>query len=642
MAEEVYEILKMGDVHDRIVKKGRNFIVVERDWPPDYEFYFVLRYNFRPTFWIIPAVVYNGNRQGFGTFPRPSLRTPWFFREDRCTIPSAGIVENDKYVVALFVDPAKSEEELSSVSVQNGKIVIRIPWIESPLRYARKGGFSKAMKKYFTEKKPYRRRFFIIYADYRNLGYERGYYFVLEKAWKILGGRRPVISEDRLSKYVRLKAQFAVNVHYFKLGYISSFLQFGIPNTPIAGGSISASFTGKALEAALSLYRIYLVNGDHRLREIAFSVADFHCRGLRNGIFYTDYHIARHRWYGFSPLFIHAASTRQIGEALYFLLRLYILAKQKEEEHSLWLLVARKMGDLIISRQRKNGDFGKWIDPKNGRIFYGGTNGAYIIWFLSLLFDITKNRKYLDACKKAMNCYIKRYVENDIYWGDTLDASCIDKEGGHAILRACLLLYERTKEKKYLIAAERAAYYLTTWMFMWDVPFNECTVLSKYNFRTRGWTVVSVENQHLDPYGIVIAPDMVRLYKHSSNEFWLEVGLTMAKASMSLISDKIGKLGASKIFIGFQPEQIYHTDWIYLAPLKLLARVFHDAKGKSPKGIFANSVFWVVSACLGGALDLAEELGIKLRDIQIEFYDGLSFKIFKILQYLTSLLNFAL
>ncbi len=640
MTGRIYSIPRMAGAEDRVVEKGDGVVVIERTWGPRDVFYFVLEYYFRPTFWMIPGVVYCGNRYGDGVFPRPSLRRPWFFREDRCTIPSAGIVEDGQYVVALFVDPARSEDELSSVSVQLGRIVIRIPWFEGPLRYTRKGGFSGPAWGSMGVR-AYKRRFFIIYANYRELGYDRGYYFVLERAWRVLGGKKPEIRGDEVSRYVRLKAQFAVNVHYFRLGHISSFLEFCVPNTPIAGGSISAGFTGKSLEAALSLYRIYLLNNDERLRDIAFSVADFHCRGLRDGLFYTDFHIARQRWYGYIPMYTRMMNTRLVGEALFSLLRLYILARGRGEGNRLWLDVARRVANIVIEMRNSNGDFGRWIDPKKKRARYEGTNGAYIVWFLSLLHDITGDRKYLDVCEKAMDYYIREFVEKDIYWGDTLDADCIDKEGAHGIMRACLLLYERTGKRKYLDAAIRAAYYLTSWMFMWDIPFGKDVPIKKYGLNTRGWTIVSVENQHIDPYGMIIAPDMVKLYKYSNMEFWLEIGLTMAKASMGVISDRPGRLGVSRIFVGFQPEQIYHTEWIYSPWLRIIAGILHGAKCRSYKGTYINNIFWVVSACLGGILDLAEELGIELDRVEIEYYNDLSSKIFRFLRSIIAILNLA-
>ena len=44
----------------------------------------------------------------------------------------------------------------------------------------------------------------------------------------------------------------------------------------------------------------------------------------------------------------------------------------------------------------------------------------------------------------------------------------------------------------------------------WDIEM-PAGRLADHNFKTRGWTAVSVQNQHLDVYGIVMAPSIYRM-----------------------------------------------------------------------------------------------------------------------------------
>ncbi|MEX0567931.1 MAG: hypothetical protein Q6363_002085, partial [Candidatus Njordarchaeota archaeon] len=610
----MFNILEQPNTRDGVSHVSEILTIVDRYWMNGREFYFELEYFFEPSFWLIPAVVYNGNKIGTGNFLRPDLDEGWFFREDRCAIPSGAIVEDDKNVVGVFAEPAKNVREISSVSIQRNRIIIRIPWAEKPARYVKKGKISNAKATNYDSSKGYRRRFYVIHARYRDKGYKRGYYLVLREAWKILG-KRETISHRKIQRFINLKASFARNVHYFSLGKIAGFLLFVLPNTPFCCSSMSASFLGKSVEAALSFYRLYMINGDTELKEIAFKVADFFCSGFRRGLLYTDYIVSNRRWYGYFMQRIKMFNTRQIGEALYFLLRLYTYAAKKGEAKKNWLRVAKHVGGFFVDNQLENGSFGTWISPDTKKIVDTGTNGAYIIWFLLKLYELTGAPEYLTACKKAASYYIQMFVERDIYWGDTLDSHCIDKEGAHAILRSMLMLYSHTMNQEYLEAAIRAAYYLATWMFMWNIPFEAETILGKMNFKTFGWTAVSVENQHLDPYGLVLASDFVRLYRYTKDEFWLQLGVVMASSVLNFISLREGHLGVSKFFVGYQPEQILHTEWLYSSALQLLMGIFLYGTRNiiglmKGKGYFANNVFWVVSATLGGALDLAEELSI--------------------------------
>ena len=637
----LYRIIKDRRACDKTLLENDVLTVIERHWEKNNKFYFIVEYNFTPTYLMIPGILYNGNNYGSHLFPKFTLAKMWFFREDRCTLPSAAIVENSKYVLAVFTEPARSDEELSCVGVRGNKIIIRIPWMEIPLSYSRKQHFSHRVITYFKHPVEYKRKFYIIFTNYRKLGYTRGFHFVLDYAWELFG-EDVIIDKKQLYDYLKLKVQFAINWHYIKLKHVSSFLQFLIPNTPICGGLISASFTGKALEMALALYRLYLMNGDKKLKEIAFSVANFHCRGLRkNGLLLTDYHIFRRRWVGYFFKKRKFANTRQIGEALYALLRLYKLAKSRNEENKLWLLVAMKVGNFFLRNQLKNEDFGCWWSLDGKGVKTDGTNGAYIIWFLTELYEITKNSKYLETAEKAMNFYLHKYVNNDVYWGDTLDANTIDREGAHGIMKAALLLYEKTGKTIYLKIAERAAYFILSWMLFWNIPFNKRTLLGRLNFKSKGWTIVSVENQHLDPYGLIIAPDFIRLSKFTGKKLWYEVGLLMARSVIDFFFT-ISKHGLDPLFIGYQPEQIYHTEWSYFQEIYsfLYMLIVHGILPTKKKGCVVNNVFWTIAGCVNSILDLMEELGIKIEHLVIDYYEGIRYKILRKVRDFIAQINF--
>ena len=630
----MFRVVKCDNCRDKILLHTNNVVIIERFWPLGREFTFVIEYTFQPSYWVIPGAIYNGNRFGHGKFLRPSLSKSLFLREDRCCIPSAGIVENDHFILGVFTEPAKSLDDLSSVFVQHRKIVIRVPWAEAPLRYTGKNRFCRGEVKYFDRSRKYSRRFYIIYGNYRELGYSRGYHFFIHKAWEILG-RRKNIDPDILRSYIKLKAEYAVNVHYYDDGVVSSFLQFVVPNTPLCGGSTSSGFTGKSLEAALALYRIYLINGDERLRDIAFKVANFHVKGyIKSGLFYTDYSIARKKWYGYFPERMNLVNTRQVGEALCSLLDFYVYANKNNEARMEWLLVAEKIGIFFVDKWLENGTFGKWWLPNGKDCVLDGTNGAYIIWLLAKLYRITEKSEYLKTAEEAMHYYIKEYTDNEKYWGDTLDADCIDKEAGHVLLRSALMLYEITGNEEYLDAAIRAGYYVLSWMYMWSIPFDRNSFLGRYGFDSFGWTSVSVENQHLDPYGIIIAPDFIRLHRYTGDSLWLETALAMTDAVINFVSCPVKSLGVSEIFLGFQPEQIYHTEWVYhplLSFLSIFIRGNFSGLGRimRGKGMVANSVFWAVAGCLNAALDIAELLGIDLKGIEIDWHRFSKYKFFR-------------
>jgi len=632
-----FRIVPVKSASDSIIEADEELLIVERSWTQGKEFYFIVEYDFEPSYWVIPGVAYNGNNVGRGVFPRPSLDETWFFREDRCCIPSAGIVENEEEVLAVFVEPAKIEDELSAVSVTRGKIIIRIPWVESPRRYAAKNKFARPRKIYFLRDRRYHRRFYIVYSKYPEKGYKRGYYLVIEKAMEILGERKQ-IQPDIVRKYVERRISFALNVHYCGLARRRGFVQFVLCGTPISGSSVSGGFVGRDMDLALALYRIYLITRNNALRDLAFEIANIHCSGLRrDGLIFTDYFISTGRKYGYALLHRRAINTRIVGEMLYSMLRLYEYARRHREEKKLWLLVPLRVALFFVRNQLDEGGYGSWW-TKRGPVEYG-TNGAYAIWFITKLYELTGERIFLKSAERAMRYYATKFVERDIYHGDTLDADSIDKEGAHAILRACLLLYEATKNSYYIRLARRAAYFLATWVFLWNIPFRENTFLGKINFKTKGWTTVSVENQHLDPYGLIIAPDLLKLHSITKEEIWRDLAFLMARPVLKFVFPH-KHVEINRVFYGYQPEQINHTDWSYI-PLfgNLCLLTMFGITQKSKKGSISNMILWTASATVNAALDLAETLGIELSELKIQRPHSKLFELFKALQKIFVSLN---
>ena len=96
------------------------------------------------------------------------------------------------------------------------------------------------------------------------------------------------------------------------------------------------------------------------------------------------------------------------------------------------------------------------------------------------------------------------------YWGGTLDASCEDKEGAWAGFQAFLAVYELTKEPRYLAWAEHAMDVTLSYTVVWDIDL-PAGRLRDHALKTRGWTMVSAQNQHLDVYGVCSRPEIYRM-----------------------------------------------------------------------------------------------------------------------------------
>jgi hypothetical protein len=147
------------------------------------------------------------------------------------------------------------------------------------------------------------------------------------------------------------------------------------------------------------------------------------------------------------------------------------------------------------------------------------TAEAFLVQPLCLGAELFDEPRFLEAARKAGEHYRARHLSmTEPYWGGTLDARCEDKEGAWAALEAFLAL-QRAMDRpggwfpaahEWLQAARHAADVALTYTYLWDVDL-PAGRLRDMGLRTRGWTSVSVQNMHLDVFGVVYVPELWRL-----------------------------------------------------------------------------------------------------------------------------------
>ncbi len=136
------------------------------------------------------------------------------------------------------------------------------------------------------------------------------------------------------------------------------------------------------------------------------------------------------------------------------------------------------------------------------------TAEAFLVPGLCLGAELFDEPRFLAAARRAGEHYWARHrTMAEPYWGGTLDAQCEDKEGAWAAFGAFLALHEASGEDAWLEAATHAAEVCLTYTYLWDVDLPPGR-LRDHGLRTRGWTSVSVQNMHLDVFGVVYAPEL--------------------------------------------------------------------------------------------------------------------------------------
>ncbi|MDD2598136.1 MAG: hypothetical protein PHO37_02765 [Kiritimatiellae bacterium] len=223
------------------------------------------------------------------------------------------------------------------------------------------------------------------------------------------------------------------------------------------------------------------------------------------------------------------------------------------------------------------------------------TSEAFFIAPLCKASQIFKNENYKKAALQAADHYAARHTSmEEPYWGGTLDASCEDKEGAWAAFQGFLAAYELTRDPKYLAGANHACDVVLTYTCVYDIELPPGR-LRNQQFKSRGWTGVSAQNQHLDVYGVVMCPSIYKLGALTNRDDLKQLAKVMYRSCGQLIDP-----------YGSQGEQIQQTNFAQRGDMSDLYKL---------RGGYAEqwTVFWITAHFLNAAAQF-EEMGVTSLD----------------------------
>ena len=216
---------------------------------------------------------------------------------------------------------------------------------------------------------------------------------------------------------------------------------------------------------------------------------------------------------------------------------------------------------------------------------------AFMASPLAKCFELTGEERFKQDAIRLADHYMARHLSmKEPYWGGTLDATCEDKEAAAAAMEAFHVAWLLTGRQKYLAAAEHATAVFLTYLQCWNIPM-PCGRLADCNFKSMGWTAVSVQNMHLDVYGVWVAPLLWRIADALKNSEWNALVLPMLVNCGQLVDA-----------VGCQGEQIQQTNFSQSAQYPNLENM---------RGGYVEhwQVFWITAAFLSCAAEF-EQLGI--------------------------------
>ena len=275
---------------------------------------------------------------------------------------------------------------------------------------------------------------------------------------------------------------------------------------------------------------------------------------------------------GFNGEKFHGGDPVSCGQAMYnFAKAIEVARKGRKYDTTQWEEFLRHAADAVSGRILSP----EW-NPKS-------TAEGFYIAPLAISSKLFREKRYMAAARKAAELYADRHLAmNGCYWGGTLDATCEDKEGSWAAFQGFLEMYERTKDRKYLDWAKHAMDVCLSYVVVWDIPL-PAGRLADFGFKSTGWSVVSAQNQHIDVYGVLFAPEVYKMGKYLKDNRLCRLADVMYRSCYQL-TDAYGSQG----------EQIQQTNFAQRGDMSNVHKL---------RGGYAErwTVFWITAHFLNAA-----------------------------------------
>ena len=194
------------------------------------------------------------------------------------------------------------------------------------------------------------------------------------------------------------------------------------------------------------------------------------------------------------------------------------------------------------------------------------------------------DKRYLAAAKRTVDYLEREIISKSDYFSSTLDANCEDKEAAISAVTATYYLAMVTKGQQrqhYIDLCQKASFFALSWYYLWDVPFARGQMLGDLDFKSRGWSNVSVENNHIDVFVFELAHIVNWLGQETKEPKFIQIHDVIYSSLTQLLptGNRLCGIGVA----GFYPEVVQHTQWDY---------------GRNGKG-FYNDIFapgWTVAS----------------------------------------------
>lgn len=197
--------------------------------------------------------------------------------------------------------------------------------------------------------------------------------------------------------------------------------------------------------------------------------------------------------------------ARTSGDILFWMIKQFELLKAQGRGNAIkpeWEASMKRLADGMVATWKKDGEWGKLINYRTGRVGeYNTTGGAMIIGGLALASGYFQQPGYLEVAEAAADHYYQRdFAKQGFTTGGCADIlHNADSETAAGFMTALMALHETTGGKRWLEMSRNLANLTATWTVSHDYELPRHTELGGLGAKLAGVVWASTQNKHGAP-----------------------------------------------------------------------------------------------------------------------------------------------
>lgn len=488
----------------------------------------------------------------------------WYtFSYKRTSIPGAIYSEGEDFSIATFGNvPEKAEDDYScGIQPEPNIIAHQIIWPEEemPVSYCSQDQYAPGWQRTYNMKQGETRKLSMFLIVARKETNHNAYRHMLDMAWLMAEPEKlPVPDEEKIW-------QQSIDFCHHSLwiendDYMGYLLGLNLNEKgewqQITRNCYEAGWLGQNISLAVSVLRDFNKTGNHVDIDQGIATLDTwadNCQ-LPNGLFYTQFDALINK----SRCVMDACN---LGTAALQFFEADRVVKELRLIRPGYLGVAWGICNFMLADQQPNGCYGRGWTIDGRCIEREGGVGAYIIPAMLKAYEYYNDKKYLESAQRAYIYYISDFKKNGFSTGGTLDTRCIDRESSYPLLLSAIELYKITKNDVYLNDAVDVSYYLSTWLWHYNINYAEGDAFQQYNYKTLGATSVSTQRHCFDTFACRWVNAWNELAKLTDDSQWSEKAEAIWRNSCQLIGDGTLKINGHVRPVGSQNDAFYGSSW---------------------------------------------------------------------------------